>query len=329
MTMVAEHAVHAVERRLGRSYTEPARVDLRTAEDRPLTPGQSERVRLLAEEHGEHLVRYTAARLGGAAYWAEAQDVAQEVWVAVSRGRMPQLLADGDEYAWPRLAAAAKFQALEAARTDRRREWAPRDVEAWERTTTGRDDTECAVLEFLEPADGEWAPGCYADAIEALPPRQREVLELRCREGMTQAAIAARLDVSVRTVQLDLQAAIERLGGSRLKPRTGPAPLPEGWERVVDRLASEVQRNVVRLSVAGASMRAIGRQLDISDMTARRLYRRAVDAIGEMVADHRMDPVPAVEAAPKRAHVHVHTCTRGTQQCASGCFLRKAGEVSA
>ncbi|MFE3152803.1 sigma factor-like helix-turn-helix DNA-binding protein [Streptomyces sp. NPDC059218] len=295
-------------RRLSRSYTGPVRVDLRTAEDRPLTSEQAERVQLLAVEHGEHLVRYVAARLGGAAYWAEAQDVAQDVWVAVTRGRLPQLLTADDEYVWPRLAAAAKFQVLEAARTDRRREWAPRDVEAWERTTSGTDETECAVLALLESADGgPWAPADYADAIAALSPRQREVLELRCCEGMSTVAIGARLGISTSSASLHLRAAVERLGGTPAKRQDRPS-LPDGWERVLDRLASGLQRDVLRLAAAGASMRAIGRQLGVSDTTVRRTYQRAIDCVRQMLADRSADTTAAGRSRP----------------CATGCVLRAA-----
>jgi RNA polymerase sigma factor (sigma-70 family) len=305
-------------RRATRSYTAPARVDLRTADDRPLTTAQTERVRLLAAEHGDHLVRYIAKRLGGAAYWAEAQDIAQDVWVAVTRGRLPQLLQDDDEYAWPRLAAAAKFQALEASRMDRRRESAPKDMEAWLRVAASAEDqTECVVLALLEPADGEsWAPGCYADAIAALSPRQREILELRCREGMTQEAIAARLEISRRAVQLTLQAAVRSLSTHGQDVTT----LPEGWERVVDRLPSQVQRDIVRLCASGVSQREAARRLGIGRGWLVTLYRRAVQALREMVADHRMDPVqPTTPTRPSG-------CSR---PCATGCALRRGTEVSA
>ncbi len=49
------------QRRVTPSYTAPDRVDLRTAEDVPLTPVLAARVAALVEEHGDHLVRYVAA----------------------------------------------------------------------------------------------------------------------------------------------------------------------------------------------------------------------------------------------------------------------------
>ncbi|MFF9432061.1 RNA polymerase sigma factor [Streptomyces sp. NPDC014746] len=310
MTIVAERPVITSDRRLGRSYTGPQRVDLRTAEDRPLTPEQAERVAGLAAEHGDHLVRYAAARLGGAAYWAEALDVAQEVWLRVARGRVPELLApEPDPYAWPRLAATARYAAMEAARTDRRREAAVTDDLAWERVSSGRDETACAVLD-LDPEGGEWAPGCYADAIARLTPRQREVLELQCRDGMTLAAIASRLGITTRAVQDRHQAAIAVLRGDDTN-------LPADWERVLHRLPSADQRDMVRLVATGTSQREAARSLGLHRTHAVRLYQRAVRALREMVIDHRLDPVQAAPAAAG--------CSR---PCATGCALRRR-EVAA
>lgn len=292
----------ASARRLSRSYLKPDRVDLRTREDVPLSPEHAARVARLAREHGEHLVRYVAARLGGAAYWAEAQDVAQDVWVRVARGRVPELLEETpDAYEWPRLAATARYLAMDAARTDRRREWAAVDDAVWEQASSGRDETACGVL-GLDPEDGPWAPGCYADAVAALPPRQREVLEMRCRDGMSQDAIASRLGISRRAVQMHQQAAIDALRG-----REG---LPEGWERIVHRLPSAVQREMVRLVASGVSQREAARRLGVSRSWAVELHQRAVRALREMVADHRLDPAPAPAA--------FSSCTR----CTSGCYLR-------
>lgn len=314
MTIVAERPVgpQVAERRLGRSYTGPARVDLRTTEDRPLSPEQAETVRRLAETHGDHLVRYAAARLGGAVYWAEAEEVAQEVWVRVARGRVPELLAaEPDKYEWPRLAATARFVAMEAARTDRRREAARTNEEMWERATSGRDETVCAVLDLVDPEGESWAPGCYADAVAALSPRQREVLELQCRDGMSQEAIAAQLGISRRAVQHSQQAAIAALRGRE------PSTLPDGWERVVHRLPSKVQRDMVRLVASGVSQRESARRLGISRNWAVKLYQRAVRSLREMAVDHRMDPVPAAPAAAS-------SCTR----CTTGCALRRGAKVA-
>lgn len=316
MTIVAERPVRSqvAERRLGRSYTAPARVDLRTAEDRPLSPEQAERVRRLAETHGNHLVRYAAARLGGAAYWAEAEEVAQEVWVRVARGRVPELLAaEPDPYEWQRLAATARYAAMEAARTDRRRESAVPTEETWEQVTSGRDETACAVLDLTDPEGGPWTPGCYADAIASLSPRQREVLELQCRDGMSQEAIAARLGVSRAAVQQYQQAAVAALRGGR-----EPSTLPDGWERAVHRLPSKTQREMVRLVASGVSQREAARRLGIARTWAAKLYQRAVRSLREMAVDHRMDPVPAAPATGS-------SCTR----CTTGCALRRGAEVAA
>jgi DNA-binding CsgD family transcriptional regulator len=288
-------------------------VDLRTAEDRPLSPAQAERVARLAEEHGEHLVRYVRARLDGWAYWAQAEDVAQDVWVAVARGRVPELLEESPDLPWPRLAATAKWAVLEAARTRGRREWL-----VWEGDDRsadevleslmgpGPDSTVCAVEELLEAEGGSatgWAPACYAERIAALSPRQREVLELRC-DGMSQEAVAARLGISGAAVNTHMRAAVASLRGES-------SSLPDGWERVLHRLSSKLQRDMVRLIATGVSQREAARRLGISRNWGVTLYQRAVRSLREMVADHRMDPVPAAVPAG-----------RSCASCTTGCRLR-------
>ncbi|CAL9327317.1 sigma factor-like helix-turn-helix DNA-binding protein [Streptomyces sp. SudanB182_2057] len=344
MTIVAERPVraHVTERRRTPSYIEPERVDLRTAEDRPLSPVQAERVARLMEEHGDHLVRYVQARLGGWAYWAQAEDVAQDVWLAVMRGRVPQLLEETPDLPWPRLAATAKWVLLESTTTKRRREWLVRVPEGDDRSADevlealagpGPDGTVCAVEELLEAetgtAPGGWAPACYAERIAALPPRQREALELRCVEGLTTPAMAARMGVTRQSAEAALRKALTTLGGSGRMPgartRGAGQPLPAGWEQVIERLPSERQRDVVRLRAAGRSFPELAEQLGIHRGWAHDLYTRAVRSLREMVADHRLDPVQAAPAKPRRPRPADRSCTG----CGTGCALRRGVEVTA
>ncbi|MFF3558403.1 sigma factor-like helix-turn-helix DNA-binding protein [Streptomyces tsukubensis] len=332
-------------RRVTPSYTAPERVDLRTAEDVPLTPVLVARVALLVEEHGNHLVRYAQARLRDLewAYWVRAEDVAQDVWVSVARGRMPQLLEETPEFAWPRLASMAKLQILESTAARRRREPLVRVPAGDDRSADevlealagpGPDTTVCAVEELLEeerPETGAgWAPACYAERIAALSPRQREVLELRCVDGMTTPAMAARLGVSRQSVETALRNALTKLGGSGRTPgartRGAGEPLPEGWERVLDRLPNATQRDVVRLRAAGASFAELAVRLDIHRGYAHQLYTRALRSLREMVADHRLDPAPAAPARSKPKSAPVPGCARTS--CASGCYLRTAATES-
>ncbi|EDY53241.1 conserved hypothetical protein [Streptomyces clavuligerus] len=326
------------QRRVTPSYTAPDRVDLRTAEDVPLTPVLAARVAALVEEHGDHLVRYVAARLRDAewAYWARAEDVAQDVWLDVARGRVPELLEEVPDLPWPRLAAAAKWSLLDNTRTRRRREWlvrVPEDRSADEVLEAlagpGPDSTVCAVDELMEPEPepGGWAPACYAERIAALPPRQREVLELRCTEGMTTPAIAARLGISRQSVDRALRFAVTALGSPgtvvRQRSRGAGQPLPAGWERVLDRLPNRTQRDVVRLRAGGASFGELGEQLGLHRGYAHELYTRALRSLREMVQDQRLDPVPAAPARSKpKPHPAPAGCARTS--CVSGCYLRTA-----
>ncbi|WP_432750009.1 sigma factor-like helix-turn-helix DNA-binding protein [Streptomyces althioticus] len=327
-------------RRVTPSYTAPERVDLRTGEDRPLTAVQAQQVALLVEEHHDHLVRYVAARLRDMewAHWVRAEDVAQDVWLHVARGRVPELLKKSPDLPWPRLAATAKWSLLENTTTKRRREWLVRVPEGDDRSADevlealagpGPDGTVCAVLDVLEAEAGSgagWAPACYAARIAALPARQREVLELRCVDGMTTPAMAARLGISRQSVESALRKALTALGGSGRMPgartRGAGEPLPEGWERVLDRLPNQTQRDVVRLRAAGASFKELSEQLGIHRGYSHELYTRALRSLREMVVDHRLDPEPAAPARHKpKAAPSPKSCA---QQCASGCYLRTA-----
>lgn len=57
----------------------------------------------------------------------------------------------------------------------------------------------------------QWAAEAPADPYEALSPREREVLQLAA-EGLTQAAIAARLGISVRTAEAHRASLMKKLG---------------------------------------------------------------------------------------------------------------------
>ncbi|RPK78692.1 RNA polymerase sigma factor [Streptomyces sp. ADI98-12] len=332
----------ATERQWSRSYVGEGRVDLRYAQDTPLAPGAAERVAELAAEHQDHLVRYIAVRLGGVAYWTAAEDIAQDVWMSVVRGRLPKLLEEDCEYVWPRLAAAAKYQILEATRLRDRPDWVVRVRDGDDRSPLdvldalagpGPDSTVCAVTDLLdeEGSPPVWPPACYAEQIAALTPRQREVLELRCVEGMTTDTIAARLGIARQNVERALKLAVVALGGSGkvagARSRGAGTPLPAGWEQVVNRLASGEQREVVRLRATGASFGEIAAALGRHRDYAHRVYTRAVALLREMDIDRRADPVePApVKSAPS-SRPATPSCSE-THRCASGCYLRPARAV--
>ncbi|MFD9248230.1 hypothetical protein ACFV0D_41250, partial [Streptomyces sp. NPDC059556] len=100
--------------------------------------------------------------------------------------------------------------------------------------------------------------------------------------------------------------------------------LPEAWERVVDRLPSAVQREVVRLVASGVSQREAARRLGLSRSWAVQLYQQSVKALRTMVIDQRLDPIPA--EPPKL--VKAPAAAGCSRPCATGCALRRR-EVAA
>lgn len=330
-----EEAVAVVQRaagagRSGRgltsSYITESRVDRRFREDVPLTAAQAEQLGRLFRLHNDHLVRYLAARLGWTR-WALAEDLAQEVWRELAC--RPQDVAgwqtsDGDSFGL--LAVRGRHQISQYLRLGmNKREQllaSGPDDNSWSLEEgldvlagPGPDTTVCAVAGLMDDQDADWR-GCYAQAIELLPARQREVLELSCQEGMTIQAIAARLDLTHQTVSTTLARAVATLRDPQavaaLRERQDRDRLPDHWERILDRLPA-AQVKVVRLRARGLNNAEVARRLGRDQVTTRRAYARAVRNLWEMVADHRMDPV---QAAPQKT---AGTCAR---RCASGCYLR-------
>jgi RNA polymerase sigma-70 factor (ECF subfamily) len=101
-------------------------------------------------------------------------------------------------------------------------------------------------------------------AIAELPERRRIVLTLSRIDGLSHREIAARLGVTVRTVETDLKQAIEHCA-ERLKR---PVPVKFGFHRVQ---SSNVQRRVVRggSPMIGASEKAL--DLDETNQSPRTL----------------------------------------------------------
>ncbi|WP_032758446.1 MULTISPECIES: sigma-70 family RNA polymerase sigma factor [unclassified Streptomyces] len=314
------------DRRLSRGYTTGARVDLRTREDVPLEAGDRERLERLFRLHNARLVRYLAARVGWTR-WALAEDLAQEMWRDLACRPLDMAgWRSSEEESFPLLALRARRQISwyfrlrmnereqllgSAGADDDRTLEARLDALA----EPGPDATVCAVADLMDGEDADWR-GCWAQAIELLPARQREVLELSCREGMTVRSIAARLGLTYQTVSLTLSRALGTLRDpeaiAALREQRDRDRLPDGWERVLDRLPA-VQAAVVRLRVKGLSNAEAARQLGRNQATTHTAYRRAAANLRLMVQERRMDPV---QAAPAKA------TTRCARVCASGCYLR-------
>ena len=127
------------------------------------------------------------------------QDVFWRVW-----RRWHELDAQGNIRAY--LYAATRTRALDylaSAEADARRrdryEPQPLSVDA---EMVAEDDTALTTERLSE---------AIRQVLAAMPPRQREVAALRLRDGLTTAAIAARLGISPRTVEVHIARATRAL----------------------------------------------------------------------------------------------------------------------
>lgn len=294
---------------------------------RGLSAVQAERVGRLASLHHRRLVHYLFVRVDD---WQLAEDLVQEMWLdlAMRPYEMDDWAGRGDADLYPLLAWRAKRMIHQHLRL-RRNELetvlgaAPagdaRSVEQRLEALAGpgpRDAVHCAVEELLGLADTGEISGCWARALGALSPRQRQVIELVC-EGMTQRAVAARMGDSHGNVAAHLRAALTVLRdpaeiARRLAKREAEA-LPKEWARVVGRLPA-VQAQVVRLRARGLSNAEVARELGRTAASTYEAYKRAVRSLRLMVQERRMDPV---QTAPTRP-----AAGRCARVCASGCYLR-------
>lgn len=190
-------------------------------------------------------------------------------------------------------------------------------------------------------------PVGWERVADRLPEHQREAVELRA-QGLTLREVAARLGtnsgVLCRTLRRAVAALEKALADQDRAVRGSVVPdaamvaamrakqdrtrLPEGWERVLDRLPRD-QAEVVRLKAQGLSLRQITARLgEKYDAQVGRTFHRAVRSLREMVADRRMDPVEAAPAA--RVAVPAPRAGSCATRCASGCYLRtaRAGAVA-
>lgn len=313
------------EHRTRSAYVGGDRVDLRTREDVVLTPESAARLGRLVELYDARLRRWARWSLEYKRD-ADADDIVQNTWLRLSQ-RMDTLERE-DEQLYPLIKSMAKFQMLSEVSTVRQREWSTEDdALLWLAGATEDDTTACAVLDLL---DGDQGPGwsaCYADAIAALPARQREVLEMRCVDGMTTPAIGARLGITKQSAQYHLRKALDAL-----RPAVG-APvetgLPEGYERMLDRLPAS-QQQVVRLVVRGGLTDAeIERRTGYAKGGGRAAYNSAVRSLRRMVRDHKATPA----SLRRTAHDHEPAPRPGpgvcADKCATGCYLRTARTAAA
>lgn len=154
-------------------------------------------------EH-ERFVRAVAARLTASGAAQDAEDVAQQVWLAAAAGGLRR---PGRARAWLAAVArnaASKLRAAGAARGRRER-------------AAARPEREPATADLVVRLD---ASRRVADAVLALDAPLREAVLLRWYEGLTPAAAARRAGVPVETFRSRLKRAYAALR-ARLEPDFG------------------------------------------------------------------------------------------------------------
>jgi RNA polymerase sigma-70 factor (ECF subfamily) len=121
---------------------------------------------------------------------AEAEDCLQEVFIQVWRQASDFDEARGRPFTW--LVTMARSRAI-----DRLRALGSRDRTAQDAARGVVEETSDAVTDAIRSEQA----AVVRDALEALPPEQRRVLELAYFDGLTQSEIAARLSQPLGTIK--------------------------------------------------------------------------------------------------------------------------------
>ncbi|HJZ75530.1 MAG TPA: sigma-70 family RNA polymerase sigma factor [Vicinamibacterales bacterium] len=132
----------------------------------------------------------------------DAEDVIQEVFSQIWRQSARYDTARGTVAGW--LVMVTRSRALDRLRRDRGQPPAA-DIEL-----VSRDVVDPGVMVDLQLVDAEQAARVRA-ALEALPENQRVPLELAYYEGLSQTAIAARLEAPLGTIKTRMRQALLRL----------------------------------------------------------------------------------------------------------------------
>ncbi|SEB29457.1 RNA polymerase sigma factor, sigma-70 family [Streptomyces misionensis] len=291
------------------SYTEPVRVSLRAVADEPLSAQDAVLVGELFALHAKRLVRYVWLRLDRFGDGPLAEDLAQEVWLGVSRPGGLELLREVEpQDAFGILAGRAKWMIARHFRLRSNRD------ERLVRVADGDDSADAALERTAhrapaavpaEPVAGE-LPAHWQEALELLEPKLREIVHLRFELAMSYRAIGARLELSQCAVTKRLKRAIAQLrpvaSGGEVAVPVKSDPFPDGWETVVDVLP-EVWRAIVRLRAEGLTNSQIAARVGrspvtVSNVTAQSV-RRLVEALRAAGRDAELPKRPAVSEPPE------------------------------
>ena len=133
---------------------------------------------------------------------SEAEDVVQETFLEVWRRAAEYDPARATAETWA--VVIGRSRALDRLRS---RSAAARAVSAQALEPTSADPAP-------ESAEGHEERARVRGALSALPPEQREALELACFEGLTQSEIAARTGQPLGTVKTRVRLAMEKIGAA-------------------------------------------------------------------------------------------------------------------
>lgn len=157
----------------------------------------SNALRRLFEAHYEELCRFAYRYVGAA---EESRDIVQEVFLRLWQRRTRLELQQGLRTYLYTLVRNLSLDRLRHRRVERRYT-APRLIEegpAW-------------VPDPEQDLISDEVSAAIRRAVEALPPRQREIIGLRWREGASYERIAAQLGISEKTVGNHITRAMEHL----------------------------------------------------------------------------------------------------------------------
>lgn len=166
-----------------------------------LARGDSEALKILYDRYASHILALLQRMLGSA---AEAEEQLQEVFVVLWREASRYDASRGSLRAW--MYTMARRRALDVIRARGSRPQLGAEEDASSRMIAVRAD-ETPELS----ASANQRASAVSQALLALPPKQREVLDLAYFQGLSQYEIAARLGVPVGTIKSRVRDAMIRL----------------------------------------------------------------------------------------------------------------------
>lgn len=170
--------------------------------------GEPEALRRLMAAYWEPLVHYAGRVLGGG---ADPEDVVQEAFIRLWT-RRERWTVDGSVRSL--LYTITRNCALDERRRSAR----------VERAALAADPPLASLTPSVE-AEATQLRAAAAKAVEALPPKRREVFRLAREEGLTYAEIAAVMGISAQTVANHMSLALSDLRVA-LAPHLGSQPVP-------------------------------------------------------------------------------------------------------